>query len=227
MKKKETIITSYEDIRPKLKTFTVVNCLAWKFPFKYIGHTAVLYKSEESNQLMVLESTTLNKFSGVTGVQLMPFGAWLKNYPGRVWVRIPQINKVKCLTCGGYHEYEQLGITAKAHAKEFIQKYLGTSYPNLRTAAGRFKLYMAAIDFKLFGVDWFTYKGKDPGIFCTMLVIMFLSHCEIMKESEADAAEWVPDDLRKYGGVFDKNLESCSYGKTQKVCEYGKEIRLK
>ncbi len=205
MSRKKETIQAYTEIRDKLDTFTIVNCVSWKFPFKYIGHTAVLYKNEEIGQLMVLESTTLNKFSGVSGVQLAPFGAWLANYAGKVYVRIPkftfQLDNKK---------------TQDRKAQRFIRNHLGTSYPNLRTRTGRFKLYLAALDFKLFGVDWFTYKGKDTGIFCTMLVIMLLVHCGLVLDF-VDAQEVTPDDVRDDGRIE-------AYFKN---CTYGKEIRIK
>lgn len=206
-------ITNYLNIRDKITTFTVVNCVHRKFPYNLIGHTAVIYKCGDTGQLMLLESTTLNRATGISGVQLTPFGIWLKNYPGKVYIRIPEFGST--LNLG----------RAKLKANEFIRKNLGTSYPNLKTMSGRFKLYMAALDFKLFGRDWFTYKGDDEGIFCTELVVMLYQHCGLfvmnkhgVTSSIDEAYEFEPDDFRQHGVMNDWHLVNC---------KLGNEIRLK
>jgi hypothetical protein len=200
MKQSQEHITNYKDIRDKLNTFTIVNCVARKFPYNFIGHTAVLYKCQETGQLMVFESTTLNKFTGISGVQLTPFGIWLDKYPGKVYVRIPEFEISK-------RDQDWKLIIAQ----EFIQNHLGTSYPDLKTRTGRFKLYLAVLDFKLFGVDIFTYKGGDTGLFCTQLVVMFYRYCGLSNADEdifLPPNEYEPDDTRNYG-LFDFELKNC------------------
>lgn len=214
-KQDENAITNYKDIRDQLDTFTIVNCIADRWPFRWIGHTAVLYKCQETGQLMVFESTTLNKHTGISGVQLTPFGIWLDKHPGKVYVRIPEIELTATSLINSIMNSDALQKRASA----FIKNHLGTSYPNLKTRSGRFKLYLAALDFKIFGKDIFTYKGQDDGLFCTQLVVMMLIHCGVMKDDMIDPHEYVPEDMRNWAGKFDKYFLN--------NCDYGKEIRIK
>lgn len=207
MNKSKPEITNYLDIRDELCTFTIINCIHHRVPYNLIGHTAVIYKCPTTGQIMVLESTSLNKFTGISGVQLTPMGLWLKNYPGKVYIRIPEF---------------AADVPAKWRrqkaASEFIGNHLGSSYPDLKTRTGRFKLYLAALDFKLFGVDWLTYKGDDDGIFCTMLVAMLYAYCGLLCDRYKDVHEYEPDDMRDARGRFQWELLDC---------ELGNEIRIK
>jgi hypothetical protein len=159
---------------------------------------------------MLLESTTLNKDTGISGVQMMPFGQWLKMYPGHVFVRIPKFHSH---LDGKDHRYKERRL-----AEKFIQNHLGTSYPNLKTRSGRFKLYLSSLDFKLFGRDWFTYTGDEEGIFCTELFILLLMYCELF-DSNRLAHEYEPDDVRGDKPEFIDNLSL--------FLDYGDEIQLK
>jgi hypothetical protein len=204
-------ITAYQEIRHLLDTFTAVNCIPKGFILSKVGHTAVLVKSPQTGQISVLESTSLNKFTGISGVQMTPFGLWLKNYPGKVYVRIPSFQ-------GSTDTLLNPDFNRQLLAEAFIRNHLGTSYPDLKTWGGRLKLAFSALDFKLFGRDWITYKGGDKGIFCTMLFIMLLQYCGLFDVDE-NPQEYEPDDTR--GGVlefFEQNLKHVTYGK---------EIRLK
>lgn len=196
-------ITPYLEIRDKLDTFTTINCVPNGCFWSKIGHTAVLYKDPSTGQLMILESTTLNKFTGLSGVQMMPFGLWLAHYPGKVFVRIPVFKGWKD---GSYSK------TRRGLAEEFIKTHLGTSYPDIKTFSGRLKLYMAKLDFEIFGVDYFAYTGDDDGIFCTMLLIMFLQHCGLF-EVDMRPDEYEPDDTRGDDEAFEDELINCTYGK--------------
>jgi hypothetical protein len=193
-------ITPYIEIRGKLPTFTTINCVQDNWLWKRIGHTAILYKDTFTGQLMVLESTTLNKFSGKSGVQMMPFGAWLDRYPGKVYARVPKFGD------------SSPGANAARDimAADFIKEHLGSSYPDLKTMTGRFKLYMASLDFEWFGWDLFTYKGDDDGIFCTMLVVMMLQACGLFAK-RGDAEEYEPDDTRGDYDGFEDHLLNMLY----------------
>jgi hypothetical protein len=149
---------------------------------------------------MILESTTLNKFSGKSGVQMMPFGQWLAHYPGKVFARVPKFGDSS----------DGANAARDIMAADFIKEHLGTSYPDLKTMTGRFKLYMAALDFKVFGKDWFTYKGDDEGMFCTMLVIMMLQACGIY-DDQAVPSEFEPDDTRGIETDFENYLINTLY----------------
>lgn len=190
----------YMIVRDKLPTFTIINCVQDNWFWERIGHTAILYKDTITGQLQVFESTTLNKFTGQSGVQMTPFGTWLAYYPGKVYARVPRFSDSSPTA-----NYKRQGMAA-----DFIRKYLGTSYPDLSTRTGRFKLYLSALDFKLFGVDWLTYKGKDNGIFCTMLVVMMLKACGLMDDYQ-ESYEYEPDDTRGGNISFDTSLEFMIY----------------
>ena len=207
-KQDENAITNYLDIRDKLDTFTIVNCVARKWPYRWVGHTAVLYKCKETGQLMVFESTTLNKHTDISGVQLTPFGIWLANYPGKVYVRIPHV-----IGEGAVANIDK-DYQRRKLAQKFIKNHLGTSYPNLKTRTGRFKLYLAALDFKLFGKDIFTYKGSDDGLFCTQLVVMMYRYCGLAARYDGEnnvlpSNEYDPKDARNDGLFADYELENC------------------
>jgi len=208
MKKNE--IVPYEVARPQLDTFTLIRCEHRSWPYKWIGHSGVIVKDTATDQIKILESTTLNKFTMQSGVQMTAFGAWLQYYPGKVWARIPRFSNH---ADGIDHVHRRRKL-----AEEFIKVHLGTSYPNLKTRTGRFKLYLAALDFKLFGVDLLRYTGDDMGIFCTELVIMFLQYCELF-DKHPFATEFKPRDLSGGAQVFEENV--CLF------TDYADEIQLK
>lgn len=52
-----------------------------------ISHVAGIYKIPSTNALRVQESTTLNKFNGVKGVQMSLLPQWLRAYDGELWVK--------------------------------------------------------------------------------------------------------------------------------------------
>jgi hypothetical protein len=150
---------------------------------------------------MIFESTTLNKFTGISGVQMMPFGAWLARYDGKVFARIPEFDD-NSLGKQGCRD---------VMASKFIARNLGTSYPNLKTRTGRFKLYLASLDFNWFGKDWLTYTGKDDGIFCTELVIKMLQSCGLFQAYKY-AHEFKPRDTRGDDRLFEQMLVGMKYG---------------
>jgi hypothetical protein len=193
-------IMPYIKAREKLVTFSIINCINRKFPYNLIGHTAIIYDDEQTGQKQVFESTTLNKFTGKSGVQMTPFGAWLAHYPGKVFARVPKFGESGV----------GMEMARDILAAEFIKDNLGTSYPDLKTMTGRFKLYMAALDFRLFGIDWFTYEGDDTGLFCTQLVIMMLQACKIYND-ETIASEFEPDDTRGNEEDFEDYLINMVY----------------
>jgi hypothetical protein len=194
------IIIPYLKCRDQLPTFTIINCISKKFPYNWIGHTAILYKCTSTGQLMIFESTSLNKLSGKSGVQMMPFGARLDRYPGKVYARVPKFGDSS----------DGANVAREIMAADFIREHLGSSYPDLKTMTGRFKLYMAALDFKLFGKDWFSYKGGDKGIFCTELVMMMLQACGLY-DDDSVPSEFKPDDLRGNETDFEDYLINMVY----------------
>lgn len=209
MNKQEII--SYSEIRDKLSTFTIINCEHKELFYRLIGHTAVVYRCVETGQVMVFESNI-----GV-GVRLTPMGKWLNEYNGKVFVRIPTFFAMQS-QYGSVSNPEPYHSEIKL-AQKFVKKHLGSSYPNVQTLSGKMKLLLAAFDLKVFEWDMLTYDGDDEGIFCTMLVIMFLRYCGLLgclnlsqKKRVIPAHEYEPDDTRGRD-VFDKYLINCKYGK--------------
>jgi len=193
-------VVPYTKARDQLPTFTIINCEHKDLFWRLIGHTAILYKCPLTGQLSVFESTTLNKFTGKSGVQLTPFGTWLAHYPGKVFARVPKFGD----------SGEEAGIERQVMAEMFIKQYIGTSYPDLKTWSGRLKLALSALDFRLFGRDWLTYKGKDDGIYCTMLVIKKLQGCGLF-DGLLKSSEFEPDDTRGNKKIFESNLINTVY----------------
>lgn len=184
-------ITPYNEIRDKLCTLTIINCEHKNLFWRLVGHTAGIYVCQETGQVMCFESTTRD--GGTGGVKLTPFGLWLYNYPGRVYVRIPKF-KVNKQTC---------------NAGVFIAGLLGTSYPDITTWSGRMKLALSSLDLNIFGKDIFTYKGKDRGVFCTHLIALWYQYMGYM-DLTIPAYEFEPDDTRK-GGKAEKRLIDCTW----------------
>ncbi len=215
MNKHKDNITPYLSIRNRLSTFTIINCEHKNLFYRWIGHTAVVYKSRETGQLMVLESNVLNRITCKSGVQLTPMGLWLNKYPGKVFVRIPDIHQENWKPdpmVTNIHDYRYY---CQLKAEMFVKKYLDSSYPDIRTWSGKMKLVFASLDLKIFGKDLFTYEGDDKGIFCTMLVIMFLQYCGLLSE-DIIAQEWQPDDVRKKWSM-DMWLQNCEYDSEERI----------
>ena len=208
-------IIPYPEIRDNLSTFTIINTEHRSIIYRLIGHTAVVYKCRETGQLMVFESNiTLIKSTGKSGVRLTPMGKWLSEYNGKVFVRIPELD---CNPSDSYIRVNKgMYNIMLSSADSFVKNHLGSSYPDLQTWSGKMKLIFAALDLKIIGKDLCTYRGNDKGIFCTMLVIMFLQYCGLMSE-ETEAKEWEPDNTR-----VDFTMKHLLIN-----CEYGKEIRIK
>lgn len=195
-------MADYKSIRQALNTFDIINCESKDLFWRLINHTAIIYKDPLTGQVMVFESTSRNKFSGLSGVQLNPMGLWLANYPGKVYVRqfvfLPN--------------FKPLG-----RPEDFIKKYRGTSYPDFTKWQGLWKLICSVVDTPI--NDAITYHGKDKGIFCTELVVMMLQYCGLMTEKCYIPAEFEPDNFRQgLQGSIDRYLTGC---------KLGNEIRIK
>ncbi|MDD5328064.1 MAG: hypothetical protein PHY02_09690 [Phycisphaerae bacterium] len=194
---------NYPQIRDSLKTFDIINCEAKDIFWRLIGHTAMVYKDPLTGQVMVFESTSLNKWAGISGVQLNPMGLWLANYPGKVFIR--------------QFTFES-NFILKSGPEDFIKKYRGTSYPDYSKWDGFWKLVCSALDIRIFYKDIATYQGDDKGIFCTELVVMMLRYCGLMTNG-MPADEFEPDNLRE---GFQGNIKHYLVG-----CKLGNEIRIK
>lgn len=173
-------VFNYEQLRPILSTFDCIICEHKRLFWRLIGHTAGIYKSS-SGQLMVFESTSLNKWTGISGVQLNPLGTWLMHYPGKVFIRRIQ------------YQFERRVFKEKLQkADGFIRKYRGTSYPDISTRKGRWYLIKSAWDSVIFE-EASTNKDTEDWIFCTDLYVRWLKFCDITIK-DITTSEFEPDD---------------------------------
>ena len=194
----------YACVRSSLNSFDIINTEHKDWFWRWIGHTAVAYKDFHTGVIYVYESTTLNKFTGVSGVQLTPMRVWLRNYPGKVLVRRVILNS----------DFEPAGIDSRGTASQHIKKYRGTPYPDLKDIKQKMFVANAAIDLP-FGI------GENPDrsdiFFCTHLVADFW-RWRGYYIGEEPPSEFEPDDMRP-GGKFERMLV--------KGVELGDEVRLK
>ena len=188
MKKRK--ITPYPEIRASLNTLDLIVCEQKKLPWRWIGHTACVYRNEVG-QLMVLESTS-RSYSGRNGVQLSPMGKWVAEYPGHVGVR-------RMTFFDGISNY---------WIERFIYKHLGTSYPDLKTAKGLLYLIRAAWDSDIFKKAS-TNVDNDDWIFCTDLYLRLLKAVGLV-DDWATTSEWEPDDMYK-PFMSDKDVARIDY----------------
>ena len=186
-------IVKYEDIRDCLKTGDVINCEHHNWFWRLIGHTAVVYRDPLTDMLFCFESTSIGK-SGISGVQLNPLGEWVKGkngYTGKVFIRYAVFSQ--------NFQFANLPFV-------FIEKYRGTSYPDVKSKDGRDMLIASAVDIEIGDKDLVQWHGKVKSIFCSMLVVMFLRWLGIMSRFGLPDYEFEPDDFRD--GKTDK-LSKC------------------
>ena len=195
----------YTAIRHSLNTFDIINCEHKDWFWRMIGHTAVVYRDASTGMLFVYESTSLNKWSGISGVQLTPMRVWLAHYPGKVFVRRVVIDRMVKGKSSWWENNE---------AQKHIKKYRGVPYPDLKDPKQLQYLANLVIDLP-FGI------GENPDrhdIFaCTPLVVDFWQDAQLYV-GEWPPSEWQPDDTRP-GGKFEERLAE--------GVSLGKEIRLK
>ena len=187
-------MNNYLKYRDQMDNFDVLCCEHKSLLTRFIGHTAVIYKND-AGQLMVLESTSLNKFSGIKGVQLTPLGLWLQHYSGKVYWRKWVWSRPKY----GERAYQTArNITeAKREFRQFIKKYCGTSYPSGRKGAWLlFKAWWDSPFLKKFSRNPVTTMV----IFCSHLVGMLfraVGFANIPGLGYVPASELVPKDFRE------------------------------
>ena len=193
-------ILSYAEARELATSFSILNCQAKRWPFRWIGHTAMIYRERMTDTVWVYEST---QTGDADGVRLVLFSQWLRDYPGKVWLRRCQINN---------------GATkrrAQAALRRHIKGYRGTPYPNLKKAKGVMFLIRAAWDSILFKKAS-TNTDTDGYFFCTHLVAHTFRWVPMVKFGYV-AAEFEPDDMRD--GSFDDWLWA--------VVDLEPEVRIK
>ncbi len=175
-------MNNYLKYRDQMGNFDVLYCRNKSWFTRFIGHVAVIYKND-AGQLMVLESTSLNKFSGIKGVQLTPMGLWLSHYNGKVYWR-------KWVWGGEYPRKVKAGRIFA----EFIKEHRGTSYPSGRKGAWLlFKAWWDSPFLKKFSRNPVT----TAVIFCSHLVGMLFEAVNFVDMLLAvPASELVPEDFR-------------------------------
>jgi len=194
---------NYKIIRPKLGMFDIINCEHKSMFWRLVGHTAGIYVNEDIDQIDVFESTQAGNFNK-SGVQLNTASEWFKRYDGKKYLRKVIIDW-DIFNTNQREKMYYLG-------RRFIREMRGQKYPNLKKIDGRWKLIFAALDLEINGQDIFTYKGKDKGVFCTMLIVAWYIFSGLTKLQSGDlgyalemATEYEPDDMRQKG-KFEKIL---------------------
>ncbi len=183
------MMNEYLKYRDQMGNFDVLYCRNKSWLTRFIGHVAVIYKND-AGQLMVFESTSLNKFSGIKGVQLTPMGLWLYHYNGEVYWRKWVWNWDK-ISPAKFHEIEDA-------FRRFIEVYRGTSYPSGRKGAWLlFKAWWDSPFFKKFSRNPVT----TAVIFCSHLVGMLFGVVKFIDLNGVPASELIPDDFRLCGFI--------------------------
>ncbi len=198
-------MNNYLKHRDQMDNFDVLCCEHRNWLYRFIGHTAVIYKNE-AGQLMVFESTSLNKFSGTKGVQLTPMGLWLSHYNGKVWWRkwmwsCPTVTGGRVRQAEAEIKAAKNKIHAKWEFKQFIKEHRGTSYPSGRKGAWLlFKAWWDSPFLKKFSRNPVT----TAVIFCSHLVGMLFAKVGLIKFlAIISASELIPKDFRE-GEFFDE-----------------------
>jgi len=167
---------NYIKIRPGIKTGDILLCdgagwISWLIKLISggpVSHIAMCIVSG-AGQVQVLESTTLNKFSRKSGVQLNPMGKWVKHYRGKVFIRHLKVERPARMITG-------LNV--------FVNHIRGTSYEK-----SLWQLFCAAWD------GWFGENKPDlSSIFCSELVAAVYQLWNLLPP-EAAANEFTPADF--------------------------------
>ena len=195
----------YEQIRPTLKTFDIVNVKDRNWFWAMIGHTAAIYVNEDIVEVNILESTQRSKFDK-SGVQLNTASEWFKRSSGRTRVR--QISFVDGISLA------EIDL-CKARGNKFIELTRGMAYPNLKTRGGLLKVMLSAVDLynPFNGEDIMRWKGLDSGVFCTQEVVAWYIYSGLTIYQPEDlelalriAVEFEPDDTLNKCSRFDRIL---------------------
>ena len=182
------LVLSYFKARGRATSFSILNCKAKRWPFRWIGHTAMIYRDEETGSVWVYEST---QTGNAEGVRLVLFSDWLRDYPGQVWLR-------RCVF-GNQAAAQIAGRQLQRH----IRFFRGMPYPNLKKAKGIMFLIRAAWDSCLFKKAS-TNTATDTGyFFCSQLVAHAYNWAKLVIAGYIPA-EFEPDDMRD--GSFDEWL---------------------
>jgi len=212
---KSDCLARYTAVRPTLDSFDVINTEHKDWFWRMVGHTAMVYKCPATGQLFVYESTSLNKFTGFSGVQLTPMRMWLRQYPGKVFVR-RLICKRRPEETNRYLYFDGNLPVCDMQLARHIKKYRGVPYPDLSDPVQRDFLLNSAIDLPL-GIG--QNKNRDDIFFCTHLVAHAYDYCGLFDHpKEIITSEFQPDDTRE-GGTFEMIL--------RKGLALDKEIQLK
>ncbi|RKY03616.1 MAG: hypothetical protein DRP56_10985 [Planctomycetota bacterium] len=176
---KENILP-YSHARELASSFSILNCKADQWPFRWIGHTAMIYRDEETGSVWVYESTQSDHCNGV---RLQLFSEWLRDYPGKVWLRRCTIDNKEAARIAG----RQL--------QRHIRFFRGMPYPNLKKAKGILFLIRAAWDSVLFKKASTNTATQQPGVFfCSQLVAHAYSWAKLVTPGYVPA-EFEPKDM--------------------------------
>lgn len=193
----------YAAVRDSLDTFDIINTEHKNWVMRMIGHTAMVYRDLLTGQVNVYESTTLNKFSGISGVQLTPMRLWILHYPGKVFVRRVVFS----------NDYDSGAIDCRRTIEQHINRFRGVPYPDLDDPKQKQFVIDAAIDLP-FGI------GKNPDrhdiMFCTHLTVDAWQDRGFYT-GKLPPSEWQPDDTRPGHGFERQLAEGVSLAKEVRI----------
>lgn len=173
-------IVSLAEIWNDLNTFYIINCEG-KGIWRYIGHTAMLFRDKKRGNTLYVSESTQRGFAGDSGVQMTPFIDWIIAYPGKVFIRKVVITDKEA------REY------AYKMAELFIMEHLGKPYTDPQSKQGIKMLIRSTWDSKLF-VKASTNIDTEDWFFCTMWVLALFRKCRLVYA--VNPSEWEPDNTR-------------------------------
>jgi hypothetical protein len=185
--------------RPHLNTFDILCCEPNSWFWKAIGHTAMIVRDEDKDMLWVWQSTTM--YAGNPGTSLTQLSTWLKQYPGKVYVRNLSMR-------------DNVRYCASVRLDEYIRLNRGKPYPNLQKTSGLW--YMSKTVLHL-GKPNVPVSGA---LQCTGRVIDTLQCCGLIVP-EANSSAFEPDEVRENAFLHDKIVSWLVNG-----VSIGKEIEL-
>jgi hypothetical protein len=185
--------------RPHLKTFDILCCEPDSWFWKAIGHTAMVVRDEDKDMLWVWQSTTM--YAGNPGTSLTQLSTWLKQYPGKVYVRNLSMR-------------DNVRYCASVRLDEYIRLNRGKPYPNLQKTSGLWYMTKTVLHIG---------KPNVPvagALQCTGRIIDTLQYCGLIVP-EANPSAFEPDEVRENAFLHDKIVSWFVNG-----VSIGKEIEL-
>jgi hypothetical protein len=163
----------YSQLRDSLQSFDILVCDQKNWFMRLIGHVGMVVRMP-GDVLMVWQSTTL--YQGHPGTSLTVLSDWLKQYPGKVYVRrmmMPVLRRA----------------AAEARLLEYIEKHRGAPYPSLRTGRGLWYMIKSVFHTPI------PNKPVDDERMCSDRIAHTMQYCGIVC-GDCETPRIEPDDFR-------------------------------